>query len=123
MRDAEFPLRVHEEVRAVGMAQAVIFGVRRNRQVRALRAVAPDVVILGFLKKYTRFPKFFEAGGDIARLWEEDVNAANLALARGEERPVFVTAGHRQSGESPGDISAARFPGPDEGGDRRRSGQ
>ena len=109
LRDAEFPLRVHEEVQRAGVEHAVIFGLRSNTQVRTLRGQDSDVVILGFLKSYEQFPKFFDSGGDIARLWEEDVNAENLALARGSGRPVFVTAGHRQSGESPGDIKSSRF--------------
>lgn len=107
--DAEFPLRIHEAVKRAGMEYAVIFGLRRNSQVRALRAKAPEVTILGFLRNYRSFPRFFAVGGDIARLWEEDVSPANLALARGGNHPVFVTAGHRQSGESPGSITALRF--------------
>jgi len=114
IRDTDFPLRVFEEVKRLGMENQVVFGLRRNKQVRALRRGAPDVVILGFLKNYKKFPAFYRAGGDIARLWEEDINETTLALARGPKgaaRPVWVTAGLRNSGEDAGDIDAKRFLG------------
>ncbi len=114
IRDTDFPLRVLKEVKRLGMENQVVFGLRRNKQVRALRRGAPDVVILGFLKNYRKFESFYRAGGDIARLWEEDINKTTLALARGPKganRPVWVTAGLRNSGEDAGDIDAKRFLG------------
>ncbi|MCZ6814589.1 MAG: glycerophosphodiester phosphodiesterase family protein [Alphaproteobacteria bacterium] len=114
IRDTDFPLRVFEEVKRLGLENQVVFGLRRNSQVRALRRGAPDVVILGFLKNYKKFSAFYRAGGDIARLWEEDINETTLALARGPkgaDRPVWVTAGLRDSGEDAGDIDAKRFLG------------
>ncbi len=109
IRETEFPLRVFEEVKRLGMENQVVFGLRRNKQVRALRRDAPDVVILGFLKNYKKFSAFYRAGGDIARLWEEDINKTTLALARGPgvaDRPVWVTAGLRNSGC----VTRARIP-------------
>ena len=114
IRETEFPLRVFEEVKRLGMENQVVFGLRRNKQVRALRRDAPDVVILGFLRNYRKFESFYRSGGDIARLWEEDINKTTLALARGPgvaDRPVWVTAGLRNSGEDTGDIDAKRFLG------------
>ncbi len=114
IRDTDFPLRVFEEVKRLRMENQVVFGLRGNKQVRALRRGAPDVVILGFLTNYKKFESFYRAGGDIARLWEEDINETTLALARGPkgaDRPVWVTAGLRDSGEDAGDIDAKRFLG------------
>ena len=114
IRDTDFPLRVLEEVQRLRMENQVVFGLHGNKQVRSLRRDAPDVVILGFLTNYRKFESFYGAGGDIARLWEEDINKTTLALARGPgvaDRPVWVTAGLRNSGEDTGDIDAKRFLG------------
>ena len=114
IRDTDIPLRVFREVQRLRMENQVVFGLHGNKQVRALRRGAPNVVILGFLKNYKKFESFYRAGGDIARLWEEDINQTTLALARGPkgaDRPVWVTAGLRKSGEDAGDIDAKRFLG------------
>jgi glycerophosphoryl diester phosphodiesterase len=106
---ADYPLVVLDEVNARGMADAVIIGVRSVAQAAALHAKAPNQTILGFLKEQSDIPAFYDAGGAIGRLWEEDVNADSVVQARGSENPVWVTAGLTKSGEAPGQIDAARL--------------
>jgi hypothetical protein len=84
------------------MERQVVFGLRSAKQTRAFRKLNRDIVVVGFLspsgwglvapKRYD-FSGFFEAGGDIARLWESDVDADHLEEARGEDRarPVWIT--------------------------------
>ena len=72
--------------------------------------------ILGFFRDYGEYPAFFAAGGDIARLWEEDIDERALGLAHGStdnggERPVWVTSGLRGAGEAVGEIDAERLKG------------
>ena len=112
--DADFPAFVLKEVKRLGMEDQVVFGLRELAQVRRLRKSAPDVVILGFFRDYGEYPAFFAAGGDIARLWEEDIDAETLALARdasgaGRGRPVWVTTRLRALGESTGEIDPPRL--------------
>jgi glycerophosphoryl diester phosphodiesterase len=106
---ADYPLVVLDEVNARGMAGAVIIGVRSVAQAATLHAKAPNQTILGFLKEQSDIPGFYDAGGAIGRLWEEDVNADSVTQARGNGNPVWVTAGLTKSGEAPGQIDAARL--------------
>ncbi len=112
--DADFPVLVLKEVKRLGMEDQVVFGLRELAQVRRLRKSAPDVMILGFFRDYGEYPAFFAAGGDIARLWEEDIDAETLALARdasggGRERPVWVTTRLKALGEITGEIEPPRL--------------
>lgn len=112
--DVDFPAFVLKEVKRLGMEDQVIFGLRELAQVGPLRQSAPDVMILGFFRDYDEYPAFFAAGGDIARLWEEDIDARTLALARdasgaGRERPIWVTTRLRSLGESTGEIDPPRL--------------
>ncbi len=112
--DADFPVLVLKEVERLGMEDQVVFGLRELAQVRRLRKSAPDVMILGFFRDYGEYPAFFAAGGDIARLWEEDIDAETLALARdasggGRERPVWVTTRLKALGEITGEIEPPRL--------------
>ena len=112
--EPDFPALVLKEVKRFGMERQVVFGLRELAQVHKLRKLAPDVVILGFFRDYSEYPAFFAAGGDIARLWEEDINERTLKLARGPardegDRPVWVTTRLRARGESAGEIDPPRL--------------
>lgn len=91
------------------MTDQTVIGVRSLEQARFVRAVSPDSVILGFLKDTGSFPAFFDLGGDIARLWEEDCRPELLQAARCGDHPVWVTAGRRRAAERPGDIDLPRL--------------
>jgi glycerophosphoryl diester phosphodiesterase len=91
------------------MSGQTVIGVRSLDQARFVHSASPDSVVLGFLKDYGAFPAFFEAGGDIARLWEEDCRPDTLAAARCGDHPVWVTAGRRPAGDRPGDIDRPRL--------------
>lgn len=106
---ANYPLIVLEEVNRHGMAESVILGVRTVDQAGALHAAAPVQTILGFLKEEADIPTFYNAGGTIGRLWEEDATARSVRQAAKDGHPVWVTAGLRQSGEAPGQIDAPRL--------------
>jgi hypothetical protein len=116
LEEEDFPARILAEVGRLGMNNEVVFGLRTLAQTRALRSHAPDVMILGFLPDYGEYPAFFAAGGDMARLWEEDIDESALGLAHGSmdnggERPVWVTSGLRGAGEAAGEIDAERLKG------------
>jgi glycerophosphoryl diester phosphodiesterase len=116
LEDEDFPARILAEVGRLGMTNDVVFGLRTLAQTRALRSHAAYVSILGFCRDYGEFPAFFAAGGDIARLWEEDIDDSTLGLAHGStdnggEHPVWVTVGLRGAGEAAGEIDAQRLKG------------
>jgi glycerophosphoryl diester phosphodiesterase len=90
------------------LPQAVI-GVRSLDQAAYVRATAPDSAILGFLSDTASFPEFFALGGDIARLWEDDVDADRMANIRRAGHPVWVTTGRTADGTRPGDIDPPRL--------------
>ena len=95
-------------LRRESMIAQTVIGVRGLEQARFVRAASPDSVILGFLKETKAFPAFFDLGGDIARLWEEDCRPELLQAARCGDHPVWVTAGRRPAGDRPGDIDLPR---------------
>lgn len=90
------------------VAQTVI-GVRSIGQAQAARDASGTSVLLGFLNDYDAFPAFFDAGGDIARLWEQDCSDAKVDAARCGDHPVWVTAGGRKLPDQPGDIDGGRL--------------
>jgi len=96
-------------LRRESMIAQTVIGVRSLEQARFVRAESPDSVILGFLKDTESFPAFFDLGGDIARLWEEDCRPELLQAARCGDHPVWVTAGRRPAGDRPGDIDPPRL--------------
>lgn len=91
------------------MQRQVVVGVRAIEQARRVRAASADVVILGLLTPRDSFSRFYDAGGDIARLWEDECTVDRLAAARCGDRPVWVTAGRRAMNDAPGDIDADRL--------------
>ena len=114
LEEEDFPARILAEVGRLGMTNEVVFGLRTVAQTRALRSHAPGVAILGFFRDYGEYPAFFAAGGDMARLWEEDIGDSALGLARdasggGRERPVWVTTRLKALGESAGEIGPLRL--------------
>ncbi len=116
LEDEDFPARILAALGRLRMTDEVVFGLRTLAQTRALRSHAPGVAILGFFRDYGEYPAFFAAGGDMARLWEEDIDVSALGLAHGStdnggERPVWVTSGLRGAGEAAGEIDAERLKG------------
>lgn len=91
------------------MVDQTVVGVRSVGQAQAVRDVSGASALLGFLKDYEEFPAFFDAGGDIARLWENDCSADAVAVARCGDHPVWVTAGGRNMPGQPGDIDTGRL--------------
>ena len=72
----------------------MVFGLRSVEQVRAFRRMNSSIVVAGFLSPWHYdFPEFFQAGGDIARLWEGDIDSRLVESARGHDgtRPIWVT--------------------------------
>ena len=71
----------------------IIFGVRDVEQSRELRTMSPNAVILGLLSRPRyEFDDFYQAGGDIARVWEADLDPSTIKDARGDgSRPIWIT--------------------------------
>ena len=104
MRDEDPAIfgKVLEMIKQHGMEDQVVFGLRSVEQTRAFRKLNSSIIVLGFLsprssgffspRRYD-FPGFFEAGGDIARLWEGDIDASLVKEARGDARthPIWIT--------------------------------
>ncbi len=97
------------EVCGRGMRNDVVFAVRSLDQLAHLRLLSPGATALALLDDPADLPAFFAGGGDIARLWEEDVSADSLAPLRAAGRTVWVTAGQRRRGEAAGEIDAPRL--------------
>jgi glycerophosphoryl diester phosphodiesterase len=91
------------------MLPQTVIGVRSLEQAAYVRATAPDSAMLGFLRDAASIPEFFALGGDIARLWEDDVDPDRLANIRRDGHPVWVTAGRTPDGARPGDIDPPRL--------------
>jgi glycerophosphoryl diester phosphodiesterase len=104
----DYPVLVYDEVRAREMQSSVVFGVRSVAQAQALHQRAPDAAILGFLNDRADIPAFYAAGGSIARLWEDEADAASVAAARGGNHPVWITTGQRKAGTA-GEIDESRL--------------
>jgi glycerophosphoryl diester phosphodiesterase len=92
-----------------GMLEQTVIGVRSVRQTHAAREASDASVLLGFLADYDAFSAFFDAGGDIARLWEHDCSADRVTAARCGDHPVWVTVGGRNMPDPPGDIDTGRL--------------
>ena len=78
-------------IRSAAMESQIVIGVRSIDQAGFLRRSSDDVVLLGFLQDYGSFPRFYDSGGDIARLWEEHVTPRLLTESRHGEHPVWIT--------------------------------
>lgn len=109
IQSEEFARSVLEKVRNAGMESQTIFGVRSIMQARLLRRLSKNVVLLGFLEDYASFPRFFEAGGDIARLWEEHLTPQLLATTRNGDHPVWITPRIGKGLEPAGAIDGPRL--------------
>jgi len=100
--------RVLGAVKRHGMVDQVVFGVRTVAQTRNLRKLDKTVVILGFLapSRYD-ITGFYHAGGDIARIWEADLDSTTVDRARGGgAHPIWITP--RDKPEPTGDIDEER---------------
>lgn len=91
------------------MENEIIIGVRSLEQACAMRSELPRCLMLGFLKNPGEFPEFYRAGGNIGRLWEDDLNDRNLEMTRTGNHPVFIMAGCRGSSTGVGDITRERL--------------
>ena len=88
-----FLQKVFDTVDQHGLLDQAIFGVRDIEQARELRAMSPNPVILGLLSRPRYgFDDFYQAGGDIARIWEADLDPSTIKAARGDgSRPIWIT--------------------------------
>ena len=81
----------------------------RVEQVRTVRSLSEDIVILGLLRNYETFPDFYREGGDIARLWEEHLSEKCLEDARCGDHAVWVTTRRGKGIEPPGMVDDERM--------------
>ena len=99
---------VLDMVQRHGMKKQVVFGLRSVETTRAFRKLNSQIPILGFLPRHSYyFSDFFAAGGDIARIWEPDIDAKLVIEARGGgARPIWITA--RSRPELTGELDSDR---------------
>lgn len=88
-----FLRKVFDAVDQHDLLDQVIFGVRDVEQSRELRTMSSKAVILGLLSRPRyHFGDFYQAGGDIARIWEADLDPSTIKAARGDgSRPIWIT--------------------------------
>ncbi len=91
------------------LGRQIVLGVRSVAQVRTVRSLSEDVVILGLLPNYEDFPDFYQEGGDIARLWEEHLTERRLEEARCGDHAVWVTTRRGKGIEPPGAVDDERL--------------
>ncbi|GHV52923.1 hypothetical protein FACS1894206_02630 [Deltaproteobacteria bacterium] len=79
-----------------GTARHVVIGVRRIEDMDIFRQPLPEAIFLGLIEEAPRLAEeFYQAGGHILRLWEEDIAACSALPAVCAGRPFWVTAGGR----------------------------
>lgn len=110
---SEFTRNVLNAVARFKMTDHVIIGVRSIAQAHDVRAIDPDVKMLGFLPDPKMFAEFFASGGTIARLWEGDITPETLALAHGGDgasHPVWIMTGfYPRDPDSIGEVTPERL--------------
>lgn len=90
--DRQKVLRVTEEHDALA---SVIVGPRNLEDLRAFRALNPDLRMLGFIDEIADIAPFVQAGADIVRLWPEWIHADPGLVSRVRQlgKLVWTTAG------------------------------
>jgi len=104
-----FASSVAKSILERSLGEQVVVGVRSVAQVRPVRNLSEDVVILGLLPNYDAFPVFYREGGDIARLWEEHLSEQRLEDARCGDHAVWVTTRRGKGIEPPGMVDDERL--------------
>jgi glycerophosphoryl diester phosphodiesterase len=94
---------------AAAIQRDVVYGVRNPAQYARLRRLAPQLSLLAMPPAPDALPDFIAAGVAAVRLWEHGVTPARIARIRDAGRSVWVTAGLRDAGEAPGQITAERL--------------
>ena len=96
--DKEQVVRLTEEHNAV---LNVIVGARSLEDLRAFRALNPNLRTLGFIPSVDDIESFVNAGVDIVRLWPKWIYAENYLVHKVHNlgRPVWATAGDAQRDE------------------------
>lgn len=107
--DTESVLQTLDLARTHKMEDQVVFGVRNLEQLVALRGESAAVPVLGFINDYTRFPEFYNLGGDVARVWEWELTDETLSLVRSGNHPVWVTPELEKGNGNQGDVSDRRL--------------
>ena len=90
--DRQKVMRATEEHNAVAN---VIVGPRNLEDLKAFRALNPDLRMLGFIDEIEDILPFVQAGADIIRLWPEWIHADSGLVSRVRRlgKPVWTTAG------------------------------
>ncbi|MBW6425330.1 glycerophosphodiester phosphodiesterase [Rhizobium sp. XQZ8] len=83
-------------------------GLHASGSVRHMRDGGWSRLILGLVKTFDE-EAFFEAGGDILRIWEWDAAPGRIASHVERGRPVWITAGEGATERRVGDFEAAEL--------------
>jgi hypothetical protein len=90
---------------AVGMNEEVVVGVRALARAPIIKHYCPGATLLGLLRHPSELPAFYDAGGDIGRLWEAEATRAGIEAAKRGGHRAWVTVGGRGGGGT-GNIGA-----------------
>jgi len=93
---------------AVEPDRNITLGLHASGSVRHMRDGGWTRPILGLVKTFDE-EAFFEAGGDILRIWEWDAAPGRIASHVERGRPVWITAGEGATGRRVGDFEAAEL--------------
>ncbi|MGQ0524661.1 MAG: glycerophosphodiester phosphodiesterase [Betaproteobacteria bacterium] len=98
-----------ETTSEAAMVSDVVCGVRSPAFLHAVRARHNSLSLLAMPSSVKTLGEFL--GDDVgqARLWEEDVDSGNVERVLAAGLGLWVTAGFRSRGESPGHITAERL--------------
>lgn len=88
--------------------RALTLGLHSSGSVRHMRDGGWTRPILGLIKGFDE-EAFFEAGGDILRIWEWDTAPGRIAGHVERGRPVWITAGEGATGRRVGDFADAEL--------------
>lgn len=93
---------VIREARDNHLSDRIVVGVRRLADLKAVKAINPEVTTLGFVSAQSEIDAFIAGGVDIIRLWSDWIVADPTAPARiqGKGRKVWALLGRTVPGES-----------------------
>jgi glycerophosphoryl diester phosphodiesterase len=88
--------------------RSLTLGLHAPASVRHMRDGGWTRPVLGFVKSVDE-EAFFEAGGNILRIWEWDAAPGRIAAHVARGRPIWITVGEGSTGRRVGDFEAEQL--------------
>ncbi len=108
-KELDLAAAVMDCIVAANAIGSTVIGMRSLQQVRLVRERDERAQCLGFVPDCDDIPRFFDAGAQIVRAWEDDIDHPAVIQALKDGRRVWATAGRRSVGEAPGFITPERL--------------